>query len=823
MITIYDKSELCGIRITMYPAESANVIITFNYLEADYDPVIPKPGVDGAWGKGVYNRKTGCVEIDVASTCLNYFHTPYLQEQIECVRSHLPEGAKVLCIGQSMGSHGAMLFANALKCDFYAFGTRFHKLPKFPRDKLIKSLLSDSYTPEQLREIRNIQDQIRNWWRDAEFDHDWSRSLCLYDPYHLDDGIYIDRENADKAVEMFKCGVFRCPYGTHPAIMYINQVYGLTRLAEDYFAGGAYARRIATFPEPAKRPARRVALCCSSNAILRSGFVHYLDESKDDSCEYRQFSVGDVSSIAPVLTCLENNIPDEYDVCVVDTPLNDIIFLERNELTEEFVIGAVYALITMFDEKRCKLVFLLHAPQHHANCQKYNPALALLRRYADQVTLVDYTSHRFLNYAEANYQDMTHYNTVMQYQIAKHLKTVLSDGEHLPNVRLALSGKPSFGIPRFAALRDIPRFKDKFTERRETSLIKSVNWPLGADDEIAVRAEDLNFGAAPGKLALLAVKYWNTTRTGALYCRPDGREGDGAVLLQKKFLDRIALSYVKRTFEKDVVFAFKGAAGPFRKVHNGAELAAPPARPELLLTDMLFSDTDLEELGGSIADRFGVPRYFRHYRELAAEYRETGDYHCFDIFESFHFIRSFQALLPSKLEQVTFLDWCVVHTESLRSEILERLGDIYRDDKKPANAELAYLDAVKYLYGGDLSKLYLKLTALYIFHTREFEKARDWLGRVSELTIGNVRENWVFCRHAFLIARHFGDNLEALWYGRKMCEMKPENKSWRDEYLEFRRTLGVRALGAALPDLLPAEPPAAPAPAAPAAPAAKRP
>lgn len=654
-----------SIRITFFNAESKDVIITFNYLEKDFDPIIPKEDGDYAWGNGIYCKKLGINEINVTSTCMNYFHTKELETLVEVIKRKLPKNANVLCIGQSMGGHGAMLFASHLCCDFYAFSPQFNNVNYYTKDKFKRCLGSDEYTKEQKEEICEIIKSIENFNMAINLQYDFKDSLLVYDQYSLDNGIYFDLEEATKAVNFFKCKILRCPFATHSAITYINQTYGLTNLVKDYFKGQKFINKLIELPlNKNKQRTKKVAVCCSSNAVLKDGFMHYLKEAEDEKCEFKQFSLGDTCSINPIVTCLENNIPDIYDVCLVDNILNDIIFLERFEITEELILGAIYCLISLFHKKKCKLVFLLHSPVHHVNPYLEYQVKKVLNRFADSITVIDYSVSRVFAFSKTNYIDLSHYNKNLQYQLAKHIKLVISDSDSLANVNLK-----DFILPNFKLLTHCQKFASNFNIPKNTSLVNTKCWILKQNDRFTITIDDLGFNSDCNYI--YCIKYWNTDKTNSLSINSDN-QNKKTFLVKKKFIDKLSNSNVTFKFNSNITFSIAEfeEKQSNEKVHNFMLANVPLEQSELVLVNMLFCDTNLEKIGAYLISNTGIRTCFEDYKAILFNYAKTKDFHCFNIYDSYYFIRDFLLKLQTNLEKIAFLDYCLFNSESCRSEII---------------------------------------------------------------------------------------------------------------------------------------------------------
>ncbi len=701
--------------------------------------VPPGADPDGAPAADYFRRELGCPAIGAALPAPG---DPGFGAAAARIRAALPAGARILCLGTGAEAPGAALLAAALGGGFIIVDP---ELPDPP--------------PAAGAPAR-------------------PGSLIVCDPARPGAA-----ESAARAAALWGCGLVRLPYAAGPAPGRSGPPFGLAELARDYFAGGKLARRLAARPAAAPGPRRRAAICCTSNAVLKTGFARHLLGIPDERWEYRQFSVGGSGSAAALTTCLENRIPDEFDACLIDTPLNDVDELIGLAPASDFlVMGIVYALLTLFSGKRCKLVFLLHGRADYDNLFRVSPAIRILCRYADQATLIDYTSHRSVGYAAAAYEDPVHYGPVLQARIAKHLKTVLAGWDDLPRVRLR---DPR--APRFVSLKSLPAFKDRFGVKMETSLIATTNLLLKDGDEIAAAPADL--GLRGGTLYLFAVKYWDTHNTGALFARTAG-EPERELVTRKKWLGRpiVAVKPANWAFTEKIVFGLRG--GPGGASRGPLRPGVAPEDAELMLTDLFFTDTDAEELGRRLAAYWDIPPYFARFRAAAAACRETGDLGGFDPGASAGFVAAFLRILPAPLERIAFLDRCLGRPGAPRGEILAMLGDLYAEDKRPESAEAAWIAALAAGYGGDLPELLLKIAGLCLLELKDYAKAREWLARLAELPFGAAPADPRFCRYAFLTYLHSGDNLAAARYGKEMCRKEPEAEARRDEYREFLRKAG---------------------------------
>lgn len=758
MQEIYSKDS---VKIFYYQAKSNKYLITFNFAQHEHDVIIPNFTDIKPWGDGIYNQKLGINEINVVSYCLNYFHTEDLDEQIRVIKSYLPKDAIVLCIGQSMGSHGAILYASKLGCDFYAFGPGYKNLPENIIKKFKKSINNENYTEEQRNKAKLIYDDFNNC--SIVPNRDYSNSAVFYDPYSGDE------KDASIIKEIFKCKAVELPFGQHSAICYVNKHIRLTSIAQDYFEN----KKIINFCSSdenfvIKKKTLKVAVVGSSNAVLKNGYANELLKNSNNKVSYENFSIGDTVSIIPISTIIKNDIVNKYDLCIIDNPLNDLLYLEKSHISIYEIISYIYSLLHLFNNTTCKLLFIIHKAYHLDYF--LNPVIQLLKHFKESVSIIDMSTLGTLNSFDSMYIDYGHYNDEFQNKLAKIVRLNIDNYDLMPYCHF----DDSYDI-NFTLLSNFDKFKKDFNFKKSTRLVETNNLVLKEKESIHINSDDV--GINHDELFIVAIKYWNSSDLNTVTFTTDIQKK--TFLLSKKFKEILSGVHLNIKFKNHVTLSVNNFTLDQidYKVHNSKFKETLPTKSELILTDIMFSDTDMVTLGKELVEKYNIVSYFNLLKKIVEKDKIDFNLNNFDMYNSIYFIKTYLKRLKNNVHKILFLNKCLLNNNAYKSVIFQMIGDIYYEDERFKSALDAYNKTLEFNDGFNKNEILLKLLVIHVFKIPNLEQAYE-ICKILELS--EMHEHWQFCRCAFIIYRERKDYISALFYGKKMCEKK-QNEKWTED------------------------------------------
>lgn len=716
--------------------KSRNWVITFNYFYPEFEPIrVANPDKDYAWGRGVY-ANCGLNQINVVSRCCNYFQGISLDQVVENIRAITGENANILCIGTSMGGYGAILFAEKLKGNFFAFSPRWDKLPAYANKKFEQAIASD---PKNSEELRNLKKRIVEYFPAIEVKKDYSKSLIFYDPYAVDEGMLIDREAAEQLSRKFSVRTVPIPCALHHCVAYLNKAVSLKRLVLDYFKDVPLTY-LKCFSEQSNQKQKKVAVVCSSNALLKNGFFAHFKEFSNH--QFDLYAIGDCVSASAILTIIKNDIKNKYDFCIFDQFLNDLIFLERSEISEDYLLGAWHSLLALFDG-RCQPIAILHSPQH-IDVRNHNIAKLFLNKYS--VPIIDFSDLIRAFESSIGYSDLSHYSDDFQRKIAKFISTKIDlfDYEFAKFRGIQDISATCTNVADFLSVTKIPR---------NTSKVSSRVIRLTKSDDIRIIFDKPQY--------LVGVEFWSDTNSNYFTMRVD----DSINIrkdFKKKFINKIAFEALPEIYVKEQVSISLSEVQPdkYLTCHNGVKTTASNAETVLDFVDLLCSDIPFTVIGNLVRKQIATDIGDDHFSILPQD--EQSLYH----------IRKNLRKLINPFAKVQYLYESILINRGNESKLLEMVGDVYREDEDWKRAYTAYRAALS-KEDNACKTAVAKASSILIFNLKDYKEARAFLEETSLQFPQQLNEAW-YIRHMFLIHRFYKEEVEAIFYAKR-CLQSPEN------------------------------------------------
>lgn len=732
--------------------KSRNWVITLNYFYPEFEPIrVVNPDKDYAWGRDVYVN-CGLNQINVVSRCCNYFQGISLDQVIENIRAITGENANILCIGTSMGGYGAILFAEKLKGNFFAFSPCWNRLLAYGNAKFEQAILT---YPENAESFKNLKQKIIEYFPSLETNNNYSKSIIFYYPYALDEGMLIDAEAAEGLSKKLAVKTVPIPCGLHHCVAYLNKTISLKRLVADYFQGVPLDYLQYT-DNNVEKPQKKVAIVCSSNSLLKNGFFSQLKDFSDN--KFDLYSVGDCVSASAILTILKNDIVNQYDFCIFDQFLNDLFFLEKAEISEEYLLGAWHSLISIFDG-RCQPIALVHSPEH-IDVRNHNIIKLFLTNYF--VPNIDVSDLIRTFEASIGYSSPSHYSDEFQRKLAKLIATKVDffNFEFVKFRRVPPISATCTCVADSLNLLKIPR---------NTSRVSSRVIRLTGSDEIKV-----NF-ATPKYL--VGVEFWSdensnyfTMQVDNSFCiRKDFR---------KKFINKVAFEALPEIYVKEQLLINLSEINPDKHLscHNGLKTTHSNKTTVFDFVDLLCSDVPFTEIGKLVKKQITNLLDGKSFSILPNNEK------------SIYFVRKKIETLESSFSKIQYLYRCILANRSNEAKLLEMMGDIYKEEEDWRRAQAAYLAALK--KADESSKSVIpKVSAILIFNLKEYEEAKRILDASIIKFPQIINEAW-YLRHMFLVHKLHGEEVEAIFYAKR-CLQSPGNvyeKWWIDAvtYLKIK-------------------------------------
>ncbi len=718
-----------------------NFVVTFNYFYPEFEPItVADREKSYVWGDGAYSKK-GINQINVETRCCNYFISDKLDIIINAIKSNIERDAKILCIGTSMGGFGAIVFAQKLGGDFIAFSPQYDEMISYGVKKFLHGIDSNKGADTLFKKINNYLPSL-------SFDGKKYNSYVIYDPYAKDEGIFLDAKAALNISEKFGCNLVPIPSALHSCVEFINRHIGLVNIAEKYFLSGNIKGMFYKIRKSNVERKIKIAIVCSSNAIIKNNFVKFIPNYFD--AEIKSFSIGDAGIASAILTIIQNNILNEFDICIFDQFLNDLIFLERKEVEDEYVYGSWYALISLFSQGvRCKPLAILHCPKH---IDIYNHGVSRMFVQYYGIPYID-VADMVMSFSDSiEYEDMSHYGIVFQKKLAAII------GSHIKLLKYKGFDGLSFslGSGRLFA-------KDKFISIRGTSLLKTNIHSIQNNECLQFEFN--------GKKFIEGVEFWSDDNSG--YFNLNTKNIIYRKNFKKKFNNKVAFEPL---CDIEVINGFSVDVKNVKYdklliCHNGLPVALDNSNVRLDLVDFLISDINFTELGRIVKLNF------------------LGRSILPDDASSLFIVK--KELFKSKtlIEKILYIQSAIEINKTNEAELLDILGDVYKEYKDYKRAAEAYENAIR--IAGISDKIACKLSAVLLFNLNDYVKAEVFLNKITD-NKNSINNFWVY-RHKFVIYKMLNDKFKALFYALRTIECKQNvYENWWKESAEYLVKNGMR-------------------------------
>lgn len=512
-----------------------------------------------------------------------------------------------------------------------------------------------------------------------------------------------------------------------------------------------------------KKDTKKVAIICSSNGILKEGFAKFCT-SNSRLAYFENFSIGDSTTLAGIYTILKNGIRDNFDICIIDYPLNDFIFLERGEVTNSYVYGLWYSILSLFKNSSCKPIFIVHRPKH-IDTSNLNDLQNFLDYF--KVPYIDLSSLILVSNETNIYIDNSHYKKDFQLKICRLIEYFIQK-KILP-----------FSVEKLGPIAPTFRLASDYSQNveseiRETSLIKTFIWKLNNEKE------SLQINIPYETCYLEGVVYWDDEKVNSFFFKYE--EHEVKLNARTKFKKLLRIQNLPELAGKSLIVSLQPFSKNFIKIdcHNHRIDPETKFTKNLDLVDFIFCDSNIADIGRNIGLSLNLSFAFD-------KFRDENDIR----FKYSYFAKRKIKTINNPVNRVAYLGKCIEADEFNRDTLIFEIAKEFYSCKEYDRA----IDA---------------LWAIPNINAQLFLESRQLLSQILLFVKKNINESFKVCqevlkladsnnifwlhRHLYIIYKKRGEVLNALYHGKRAITLNQTNQQWKDDLNEYAKSFDLSKL-----------------------------